>query len=100
MKPEETMEIPAPRYREQLEYWDEEGHRYVLTDTNYNISDEGWKYYCSHNGKTFGEHELDKWIPETERERVHREQDEAIREWHRKWIENRNRQQVMKEALR
>ena len=32
MKPEETMEIPAPRYREQLEYWDEEGHRYVLTD--------------------------------------------------------------------
>jgi len=100
MKPEQTITIPVPKYREDVSYFGYEGHEYYFTDTNYNYNGEGWRYHDRFHGQDFRESDLDEWIGETERNRVHAEEDARVAEWHKKWMENNKRQNIMKEALK
>jgi len=100
MKPEQTITIPVPKYREDVRYYGSDGYDYYFTETDYSYENSRWSYFDAWHGKRFTEKELDEWIGEEERERVHAEEDRKIEDWQKKWIENNKRQNIMKEALK
>lgn len=100
MKPEKTMTIPMPLYRDDERYYDNEGTEYYFTDVRYSLADEGWQYYDRYHDRVFTEAELNEWIGEKERQRVHSEADRWMANLQRKIMENKNRLQILKGALK